>query len=397
MKKKNFVAKRVEELPPSGIRAFFDLVLEMKEVISLGVGEPDFVTPWNIRETGIFCLEKGYTSYTSNKGLYKLRLLIQRFLRQRYGLEYSADEEILITVGVSEGLDLAVRAIVNPGEQIIVPQPSYVSYSPVVELAGGESVLLPGSEETCFKITAREIDRACTKKTKGIILNYPSNPTGSSYTRRELEAINKVCKRHNLVVISDEIYGELTYKENHTHYPSLKGAKPYTIYLNGFSKAHAMTGWRIGYACGPKRMISAMTKIHQYTMLCAPIISQMAACEALQTGKRSVDEMRREYKRRRDYMFESLNNIGLTCAKPEGAFYIFPSVKKYGLTSLEFSNRLLKEQKVAVIPGIAFGKDYNDYVRMSYASDYMQLKEAIRRLKIFVEKCTIRKIKPCRS
>ncbi len=355
-------------------------------MISLGVGEPDFVTPWNIREAGIFSIEEGLTSYTSNKGLYKLRLLLHRFLKQNLGLDYCPDEEILITVGVSEGLDLAVRTIINPGEQMLVPQPCYVSYAPVVELAAGEPICIASSQENNFKVTPLQLERACSKKTKGIIINYPSNPTGSTYTKKELEEIDRVCRRHNLIVLSDEVYGDLTYDGTHTPYSSLKGAKSYTIYFNGFSKAYAMTGWRLGYACGPKHIISAMTKIHQYTMLCAPIMSQMAACEAIQSGKRSVEEMKKEYNRRRNFMFESLNEIGLTCAKPQGAFYIFPSVKKTDLSSLEFASRLLKEQKVAVVPGVAFGKEYDNYVRMSYSTNYEKLKEAVRRMKTFLEK-----------
>jgi len=386
MDRKNIVSRKVKALAPSGIRAFFDLVLEMKDVISLGVGEPDFVTPWNVRETGIFALEEGYTSYTSNKGLYKLRLQIQRFLKQRFGLAYSADEEILITVGVSEALDLAVRAVINPGEEVIVPQPCYVSYGPVVELANGKPVYLPATQKNNFKITASMLDRVCTKKTKAIILNFPSNPTGATYTKKELEDINKVCLKNGMIIISDEVYDTLTYERDHIAYPTLKKAKDNTVYLNGFSKSYAMTGWRVGYACGPREIIAAMTKIHQYTILCAPIISQLGACEALQAGKRSVEEMKREYKRRRDFMFDSLNKIGLTCSKPEGAFYIFPSIKKAGLNSLQFANRLLKEQKVAVVPGVAFGDAYDDYVRMSYATSYPQLKEAIKAMQCFLTK-----------
>ncbi|MCG2703446.1 MAG: aminotransferase class I/II-fold pyridoxal phosphate-dependent enzyme [Candidatus Omnitrophica bacterium] len=388
MKKKNFVSKKVEALAPSGIRAFFDLVLGMKEVISLGVGEPDFVTPWNIRETGIFSLEEGYTSYTSNKGLYKLRLLIQRFLKQRFDIDYSADEEILITVGVSEALDLVVRAILNPGEEVIIPQPCYVSYGPIVELAGGKPVFLPARESDCFKINPEQLEKACTKKTKGIILNYPSNPTGSTYTKKELDTINRVCKKHGIVVISDEVYGDLTYDTEHVAFPTLSGAQAYTVYLNGFSKAYAMTGWRVGYACGPRPIIAAMTKIHQYTILCASIISQMAACEAVQSGKRSVEEMKKEYNRRRNFMYEALNETGLSCLKPLGAFYIFPSIRASGLSSLEFAQRLLREQKVAVVPGVAFGKNYDDYVRMSYATNYEQLKKAVDRMKVFMQQCT---------
>ena len=391
MANNNLVSERVEKMAPSGIRAFFELVLGMKDVISLGVGEPDFITPWNIRETGIFCLEQGYTSYTSNKGLYKLRLYIQRFLKQRFGLEYSPENEILITVGVSEGLDLAVRAIVNPGDKILVPQPSYVSYGPVVELAGGKPVFLPTTKDTNFKVTAAQIERACSGQTKAIILNYPSNPTGSSYTKSELEAINKVCCKHDLLVITDEVYGELTYEGSHIPFPTLKNARTRTIYLNGFSKAYAMTGWRIGYACGPRTVIEAMTKIHQYTMLCAPIIGQMAACEALQSGKKSVELMRREYRRRRDFMLDGLGSIGLDCIKPQGAFYLFPSIKRSKLNGLDFANRLLKSKKVAVVPGVAFGKDYDDYIRISYATSYAQLKEAIERMKSFMKTCKAKK------
>ncbi|MBU0635119.1 MAG: aminotransferase class I/II-fold pyridoxal phosphate-dependent enzyme [Candidatus Omnitrophica bacterium] len=387
-KRKNidFVSKCVEKMAPSGIRAFFDLVLGMKDVISLGVGEPDFVTPWNIRETAIFSLEQGYTSYTSNKGLYKLRLYLERFLKERFELVYCPENEILITVGVSEALDLAVRAIVNPGEEIIVPQPSYVSYGPIVELAQGKPISLPTTEKENFKINPEKLAKLCSAKTKGIILNYPSNPTGISYTRKELEAINKVCQRYNLLVITDEVYGELTYEGRHIPFPALAGAKERTIYLNGFSKAYAMTGWRLGYACGPKELIAAMTKIHQYTMLCAPIISQLAACEALQAGRRDVESMRREYKRRRDFMLDGLNALGLACVKPQGAFYLFASIGKFSLNSLEFANRLLKEEKVAVIPGVAFGKGYDKFIRISYASNYMQLKEAIERMGRFCRK-----------
>ncbi|MBU1045185.1 MAG: aminotransferase class I/II-fold pyridoxal phosphate-dependent enzyme [Candidatus Omnitrophica bacterium] len=360
----------------------------MKDVISLGVGEPDFVTPWNIRETGIFSLEQGYTSYTSNKGLYKLRLLIQRSLKQLYGLNYSPDDDILITVGVSEALDLAVRAILNPGEQIIIPEPCYVSYGPVVELAGGVPVYLPTTAKEGFKITAAKLEKVCNNRTKGIILNYPSNPTGSTYNKKELEAISRVCLKHNLVVISDEVYGDLTYTGKHLPFPCLKGAQANTLYLNGFSKAYAMTGWRVGYACGPKSIISAMTKIHQYTILCAPILSQMAACEALQTGKKSLEDMKKEYNRRRDFMHNGLNKIGLSCEMPQGAFYIFPSIKKTGLSSLDFANKLLKQQKVAVVPGVAFGKDYDEHIRISYATNYSKLQEAIKCLEVFVENCT---------
>ncbi|MCK4993523.1 MAG: aminotransferase class I/II-fold pyridoxal phosphate-dependent enzyme [Candidatus Omnitrophica bacterium] len=380
----NLISRKVKKLAPSGIRAFFDLVLGMEDVVSLGVGEPDFVTPWNIRETGIFSIEQGFTSYTSNKGLYKLRLIIHRMLKQSFGLEYCAQDEMLITVGVSEALDLAMRAIINPGDEIIVPEPCYVSYGPVVELAGGNPVFLPTKQKDGFKITPSMLDGACNKKTKAILLNYPSNPTGSTYSKVELEKINKVCKKHKLIVISDEVYGDLTYDCEHVPYPTLKGAKDYTLYLNGLSKAYAMTGWRIGYACGPKPIIAAMTKIHQYTILCATITSQMAACEALHSGGRSLKEMKREYKRRREFMYKNLNEMGLICSKPRGAFYIFAQIEASGMNCLEFASKLLEEEKVAVVPGVAFGLSYDNYVRMSYSTGYPQLKEAVIRMKKFM-------------
>jgi aminotransferase len=381
---KDIISQKVQQMQPSGIRAFFDLVLGMEDVISLGVGEPDFVTPWQIRESGIYSLEQGFTSYTSNKGLYKLRLSLSRYLKQRYGLEYSPDEEILITVGVSEGFDLALRAIINPGDKILVPSPSYVSYGPLVELAGGIPIYIDTKEDN-FKLTPKKLAKSIDKKTKAIILNYPNNPTGVSYTKKELEELKKVILKHKLLCISDEIYGDLTYDFEHTPFPTLSQAKNYTIYLNGFSKSYAMTGWRVGYVCGPKEIISAMTKIHQYTIMCVPITSQMAACEALQTGRKSVEEMKREYKRRREFVIERLNALGLDCHKPEGAFYAFPSAKKTGLHSLDFAKKLLEEQKVAVVPGVAFGEDYADYVRMSYATSFDNLKEALNRIEDFLK------------
>jgi aminotransferase len=379
------ISKKVEKMQPSGIRAFFDLVLGMKDVISLGVGEPDFVTPWQVREAGIYSLEQGFTSYTSNKGLYKLRLSLARHLKNKYGLDYSPEEEILITVGVSEAVDLALRAIVNPGDKILIPIPSYVSYGPVTELAGGKPVFID-TADTGFKLTPRTLEKAIDKKTRGIIFNYPCNPTGVSYTRRELEELKRVIVRHRLLCITDEIYGELTYDFDHTAFASLPGARERTVYLDGFSKSYAMTGWRIGYACGPKEIIAGMTKIHQYTMMCVSITSQMAACEALQIGRASIEEMKREYRRRREFMVKGLNRIGLECHNPQGAFYVFPSVKSSGLNALEFSQQLLKEQKVAVVPGTAFGKSGEGYVRMSYASSYDNLKEALSRIELFLKR-----------
>ncbi|MDD5043961.1 MAG: aminotransferase class I/II-fold pyridoxal phosphate-dependent enzyme [Candidatus Omnitrophica bacterium] len=378
------ISQKVEKMPPSGIRAFFDLVLGMKDVISLGVGEPDFVTPWNVREEGIFALEQGYTSYTSNKGLYRLRLLLHRYLKKKYNLDYNPDEEILITVGVSEGVDLALRAVINPGDKILIPEPSYVSYGPVTGLAGGIPVYID-TRKTKFKLTPQALEKAIDKNTKALLLNYPANPTGVSYSRKELETFKKIILKHRILCITDEVYNELTYDFEHTHFSALSGVKESTLYLDGFSKSYAMTGWRIGFACGPKEIIAAMTKIHQYTIMCVPIVSQMAACEALEGGRKSVEEMKKEYRRRREFMVDSLNSLGLSCHKPEGAFYVFPYVKNTGLSSMDFAQRLLKEQKVAVVPGTAFGTGYDDYVRMSYASSYDNLKEAIKRIGAFLK------------
>jgi len=387
--KNDLVSQKVQKMQPSGIRAFFDLVLGMKEVISLGVGEPDFVTPWQIREAGIYSLEQGFTGYTSNKGLYKLRLGIQGYLKNKYGLDYCPDEEILITVGVSEGMDLIMRAIINPGDKILVPQPGYVSYGPVTELAGGTAVYIDTSKDG-FKITPKLLEKYIDKKTKGIVLNYPANPTGVSYRRKELEEINKVLLKHKILCISDEVYGDLTYDFEHIVFPTLPNAKKNTVYFNGFSKSYAMTGWRVGFACGPKEIIAAMTKIHQYTIMCVPITSQMAAAEALVSGRRSVEQMKREYNRRRELMAAELNSLGLKCPRPAGAFYVFPCIKSAGLSSLEFSRKLLEEEKVAVVPGTAFGACAEGYVRISYASSLDNLKEALARLRRFLGKLKLR-------
>jgi len=382
---KTRISKTVENLAPSGIRAFFDLVLGMKDVISLGVGEPDFVTPWHIREKAITSLEEGYTSYTSNKGMKELRTQISRFLKQRYGVSYDAEDEILITVGVSEGLDLAVRAILNPGDKVLVPEPCYVSYGAVVELAGGVPVYLKTDLKSGFKLTPKQIEQACTKNVKALMINYPCNPTGASYTKKELQAIARVVKKHNLIVISDEVYDELTYDFDHTPLASLPGMKSRVIYLNGFSKAYAMTGFRIGFACGAPEVIAGMTKIHQYTMLCASITAQLAAEEALKRGMRDVHEMKREYARRRRYIVEALNAIGLECHMPQGAFYVFPSIKRTGQSSLDFAQGLLKKKKVALVPGVAFGKSCEGFVRISYASSFDNLKEAVSRIDSYLQ------------
>lgn len=379
------LSKVVEKMQPSGIRAFFDLVLGMKEVISLGVGEPDFVTPWQIREAGIYSLEQGFTSYTSNKGLYKLRLGICRYLKNKYNLEYCPDEETLITVGVSEGLDLVLRAIINSGDKILIPVPSYVSYGPVTELAGGMPVYIDTSKDG-FKITPKLLEKFIDQKVKAIILNYPTNPTGVSYRRKELEEINKILLKHKILCISDEVYADLTYDFEHVAFPSLPKAKDNTVYFNGFSKAYAMTGWRVGFACGPQEIIAAMTKIHQYTIMCVSITSQMAAAEALASGNKYVQQMKREYNRRRQFIVEQLNFLGLKCMLPQGAFYVFPCIKNTGLSSLEFSRKLLAEQKVAVVPGTAFGASGEGYIRISYASSMDNLKEALRRIGLFLQR-----------
>lgn len=379
------IAKRVEKMAPSGIRAFFDLVLGMKDVISLGVGEPDFITPWNIREKAIYSLEKGYTSYTSNKGMPELRQQINAFLWKRFKISYDPQEEILITVGVSEGLDLAFRAILDPGDKVMIPEPSYVSYGPVVELTGGEVIKLPTTLKTGFKLTPKMIEENYVPGVKALLINYPSNPTGASYTKPELSALAKVIRKYDLLVISDEVYDELTYDFDHTPFAKLAGMKERTIYLNGFSKAYAMTGFRLGWAAGPAEIIGGMTKIHQYTMLCASITAQMAAMEALRSGVKEVQNMKREYLRRRNYMVDALNKMGLPCHMPQGAFYVFPSIKNTGMKSMEFAQELLKSKKVALVPGSAFGASCDDFIRISYASSFNNLKEAVVRMNEFLK------------
>lgn len=377
------ISRVVSEMKPSGIRIFFDLVLGMKEVISLGVGEPDFVTPWVIREAGIGALEQGFTSYTSNKGLMRLRMAIARHLRQKYKMEYSADEEILITVGVSEGLDLAMRATLDPGDECLVALPSYVSYGPTVELAGGKPVYIDTQKDD-FKLTPRSIEKHLTRRTKSILFAYPNNPTGVSYTKKELEGIKRVILEAGLLCISDELYSDLTYEGTHVPFPTLSGARPRTLYLNGFSKQYAMTGWRVGFACGPAEVIGAMTKIHQYTMLCPPIVSQIAAAEALQSGKAAMEEMKREYNRRRNFICGALDDLGFRYVRPQGAFYFFFDVSSTGMSAMDFATELLKEKKVAIVPGTAFGDQFENWIRISYASSYENIREAFRRMAEFV-------------
>lgn len=380
------ISKRVQELAPSGIRAFFDLVLGMKDVISLGVGEPDFVTPWHIREKAISSLEQGSTSYTSNKGMPELRKAISQHLKTRYKLDYDFEEEVLITVGVSEALDLAMRAILNPGDKVLIPEPYYVAYTAVVHLAGGVPVTIPTSPKNKFKLTPQDVEKAYSKDAKALLLGYPSNPSGVSYTKKELLALAATAKKLDIIVISDELYDELTYDYNHTPLPTLPGMKDRIIYLNGFSKVYAMTGFRIGWACGPADVIAGMTKIHQYTMLCASITGQIAAREAINNGGKEVQRMKMEYDRRRKFIVEQLNEIGLTCHMPEGAFYAFPSIKSTGETAMDFAKNLLSEQKVALVPGVAFGQSCEGYVRISYASSLENLKEAIARMKLYLGK-----------
>ncbi len=381
------INKKVENIAPSGIREFFDLVIGMEGVISLGVGEPDFTTPWNICEYSIFSLEKGYTSYTSNKGLLELRVEISEFLNNSYGLQYNPDKEILITSGVSQGLDLVIRALIEPGDKVLIPTPSYVSYQPLTELAGGIPVLLNTKSDKEFKFTSTQLEKICKreKNIKAFIFNYPSNPTGVSYNEEELKSIAKIVEKYNIVVISDEIYDRLSYKFKHVPFPFIKNMKDRTVYLNGFSKAYAMTGWRVGYACGPEKVISAMTKIHQYNMLCAPIMSQLAAVEALKHSKSSVEYMVKEYTKRKNFLVKRFNEMGLKCQEPYGSFYLYPDISGSYNNSVDFAKDLVKEQKVAVIPGIAFGGIEGDkFVRVSYASNLKKLKEATNRIQKFL-------------
>ncbi len=380
------ISSRVRSISPSGIRKFFDLVSSMEDVISLGVGEPDFVTPWRIREACIYSLEKGYTMYTSNYGLLELREEIAAHLKGEYGLEYDPEQEILVTVGVSEGFDLAIRALVEEGDEVITPEPCYVSYKPCTVLAGGRPVQVATSVEDSFRVRPEMIADKISEDTKALVLNYPNNPTGATLSKRDLEGIADVVNEHDLIVISDEVYGKLTYDGRHTSFASLEGMRDRTILLNGFSKAYAMTGWRVGYACGHPKMIEAMMKIHQYAMLCAPITAQMAAIEALRHGEGDVKEMVERYDRRRRVVVKRLNEMGLACFEPKGAFYAFPSIRSSGLSSEEFAERLLRDGKVAVVPGNAFGSSGEGFVRCSYAASREELNEAMNRIENFLKK-----------
>ena len=380
------LSKTVEGLKPSGIRKFFDLVSEMKDAISLGVGEPDFDTPWHIRDEGIFALEKGKTFYTSNAGLKELREEICNYLKRRQNVSYNLNEEVLVTVGGSEAIDIGLRALVNPGDEVIIPQPSYVSYEPCAVLAGAKPVIIDLKAENEFRLTAEELRGAITDKTKVLILPFPNNPTGAVMTRRDLEEIAKIVIENDIYVMSDEIYAELTYNGEHVSIASLEGMKERTILINGFSKAYAMTGWRLGYACAPKAIISQMTKIHQFAIMCAPTTSQYAAVEALKNGDNDVKEMRQAYNQRRRFLINAFKQMGLDCFEPFGAFYVFPCIKEFGMTSEEFATRFLEEEKVAVVPGNAFGESGEGFVRISYAYSLENLKVAVDRLGRFVEK-----------
>ena len=382
---RNPLSEVVINMQPSGIRKFFDIVSEMPDAISLGVGEPDFDTPWHIRDAGIYSLEKGRTFYTSNSGLKELRIEICNYLERRFNLKYEPLKQTLITVGGSEAIDLAIRAMVNPGDEVIIPMPSYVSYLPCVQLAYGKPVIIDLKEENQFRLTAKELEDAITDKTKILILPFPNNPTGAIMEKDDLEAIAKVCIEKDIIVVSDEIYSELTYKEDHVSIASIPGMIERTIVINGFSKAFAMTGWRLGYAAGPEEIIKQMTKIHQFAIMCAPTTAQYAAVEALKNGDEDVAEMRESYNQRRRFLLSTFKEMGIECFEPYGAFYMFPNIKKFGLTSEEFATKLLKAQKVAVVPGTAFGDCGEGFLRISYAYSLDNLKEAMGRIKLFID------------
>lgn len=381
----SFINERVKGLPPSGIRKFFDLVSQTEGVISLGVGEPDFVTPWHIREACFYSLEKGFTMYTSNYGMPELRQAISNYLK-KYQTEYDPAEEILVTVGVSEGVDLALRTLVSPGDEVLIPDPSFVSYAPGALLAGGVPIPLKTFEKDGFKLTREELLAKITPRSKILLLTFPNNPTGAIMTREDLEMIAGLVKEHNLVVISDEIYSELTYEGNHFSFAALPEMAKRTVTLNGFSKAFAMTGWRIGYAAGPKEIISAMMKIHQYSIMCAPIMGQKAALEALNNGEGEMKKMVHSFNQRRHLMVNGLRQLGLDCFEPKGSFYAFPSIEKTGLSSEEFAEKLLLEEKVAVVPGNAFGQSGEGFIRCCYAASVANINEALERMGRFLTK-----------
>lgn len=383
---RNPLADEVVKLKPSGIRKFFDIVAEMKDAISLGVGEPDFDTPWHIRDEGIYSLEKGKTFYTSNSGLIELRKEICNYLERRCNVSYDWKTQVLVTVGGSEGIDACLRAMCNPGDEVIIPQPSYVSYEPCTILAGAKPVIIDLKGENEFRLTGEELLNAITDKTKLLILPFPNNPTGAIMERKDLEEIAKICIEKDIYVLSDEIYSELSYKGDHVSIASIPGMIERTILINGFSKAFAMTGWRLGYACGPEAIIKQMTKIHQFCIMCAPTTSQYAAVEALKNGDDDVKMMREAYDQRRRFLINAFKEMGLECFEPFGAFYVFPCIKEFGMTSDEFATRFLEEEKVAAVPGTAFGDSGEGYLRISYAYSLERLKLAMERLSRFVEK-----------
>ncbi|WP_353947845.1 aminotransferase [Sporolactobacillus sp. Y61] len=383
--KTNYLAHHVQTLKPSGIRKFFDATAGMTGVISLGVGEPDFVTPWNVREAAILSLEDGYTSYTANAGLPALREEIARYIENYFCVTYHPDSEIIVTVGASEAIDISLRAILDPGDEVLVVEPCFVSYAPLVTLAGGVPVTVEAKKENQFKVTAAQLEAACTERTKAIMICSPNNPTGAMLNKDEMERIAAVARKHDLLILSDEIYAELVYDELYTSFAALDDMRERTILVSGFSKDLAMTGWRIGFVCAPKEIAEGMLKIHQYTIMCASTMAQYAALEGLKSGRKEVNEMRKSYRQRRNYIVESLNEIGLDCPKPEGAFYTFPSVASTGLSSEVFAKRLLQTEKVVVVPGNAFGDCGEGYVRCSYATSMAQLQEAMTRMKRFVE------------
>ncbi len=376
----------VLEVKPSGIRKFFDIAESMEDVISLGVGEPDFPTPWNVRAAGIRSLEKGKTRYTSNKGLDNLRSEITNYLLRKYNVEYSSAEEVLVTVGGSEAIDMAIRALVNPGDEVIIPQPSYVCYEPIVRLSGGVPVIIETKAENSFKVTADELKNALTEKTKALILPYPCNPTGAIMEREDLERLAEILKNTNVLVLSDEIYSELTFGgKKHVSFASIDGMWERTVLINGFSKSFSMTGWRLGFACGPKEIIKQITKIHQYAIMCAPTVSQYAAVEALKNCDDAVEEMLEEYDSRRRLIVKGFNDLGLTCREPKGAFYAFPSIQSTGMTSDEFCEKLLLSKKVALVPGTAFGLGGEGFVRASYCYSVKHINEALKRIGEFLK------------
>lgn len=383
--REDLLCNKTVGLKPSGIRRFFDIVAEMKDAISLGVGEPDFDTPWHIRDEGIYSLEKGRTFYTSNSGLKELRMEIAAYLKRTQNMDYHYMHEILITVGGSEAIDLAMRAMINPGDEVLIPEPSYVSYQPTVILADGKPVIIELQEKNKFRLTPEELEAAITPKSKLLVMPFPNNPTGAIMEKEDLEKLVPIIVKHDLYVVSDEIYSELTYGgKKHVSIASLPGMKERTILINGFSKAYAMTGWRLGYACGPEPVIAQMTKIHQYCIMCAPTTSQYAAVEALHNGDDDVKMMRESYDERRRFVLHMLAQMGLPCFEPEGAFYVFPCIREFGMTSDEFATRLLKEEKVAIVPGTAFGDCGEGYLRISYAYSIDNLKKALGRLEKFV-------------